>query len=33
MKIDEYKLKINNINFPSLSDRLAQNFIEKISKK
>jgi hypothetical protein len=33
MKTDEFKLKLKNESFPVLPDALAQNFMEKISKK
>jgi hypothetical protein len=33
MKTDEFKLKLKNESFPPLSDEMAQNFMEKISKK
>jgi serine/threonine protein kinase len=33
MKTDEFKLKLKNDSFPPLSNVMAQNFMEKISKK
>jgi serine/threonine protein kinase len=33
MKTEEFKYKLKNASFPALSHPLAQNFIEKISKK
>lgn len=33
MKTDEFKLKLKNDTFPPLNHPLAQNFMEKISKK
>ena len=33
MKSEDFKNKLKNEEFPKLGDALAQNFLEKVSKK